>query len=169
MKVINVHKRLLKGPIEVVSELFRSLATPKDKIWPKQNWPAIRFRNGLHVGSRGGHGRIRYTIIEYKEGKSIAFSFTKPEGFLGTHELSIRSVAENTTEIVHKIEMKTTTIKAVFMWIFVIRWLHDALIEEAFDNVENQFQYSLKKTNYSVWVTLLRSAYKRKSFKTKQA
>lgn len=65
--------------------------------------------------------------------------------------------------------MNTTTLKATITWVFVIRWLHDALIEEAFDNVENYFSTKKKTSKYSVWVDLLRQVYKRKSFKIKHA
>ncbi|MEH6537503.1 MAG: hypothetical protein V7719_13985 [Psychroserpens sp.] len=166
MQVINSHKRIIHQPKEKVSELFKTLATTEDQVWPYNNWPAMRFKNGLRVGSRGGHGRIRYTIIEFQSGSRIKFEFTKPEGFNGTHELSIKGISDNTSEIAHSITMHTT-IKASFLWVFVIRWLHDALIEDAFDNVENYFSEEKKKTKYNLLVSLLRAFYKRKPFQTK--
>ncbi|WP_232730403.1 hypothetical protein [Lacinutrix sp. Bg11-31] len=65
--------------------------------------------------------------------------------------------------------MNTSTIKAMLLWIAVVRWLHDALIEDAFDKIENSHSEEKKVTKHSIWVHLLRNAYKRKSFKTKQA
>ena len=59
----------MQQPINEVSKLFNTLATENDKIWPYKNWPAIHFQDGLHVGSRGGHGIVRYTIIEYIKGE----------------------------------------------------------------------------------------------------
>lgn len=169
MKVINSHKRLLKTSETNVVTVFNTLASPEDKVWPNESWPAIRFRNGLFVGSQGGHGRIRYSILELVEGHRIKFQFTQPKGFVGTHQLSIHRISENLTEIVHEIEMNTTSIKATLLWTFAIRWLHDALIEDAFDNVENYFSVQKKTTKYSVWVGFLREAYKRNSFKIKLA
>ncbi|WP_033960546.1 hypothetical protein [Psychroserpens jangbogonensis] len=168
MRVINSHKRIIDQPEEKVSELFKTLATNEDQIWPSINWPAMRFKDGLKSGSQGGHGRIRYTIIAFEPGKHIKFEFTKPEGFNGTHELNIKAISEETTEINHLIKMNTN-LKASFLWLFMIRWLHDALIEEAFDNVENYFSEESKRTKYNFWVILLRDFYKRKSFQTKQA
>jgi len=167
MRVINIHKRKIYQPKEKVSQLFKTLATNEDQIWPYRNWPAMYFRNGLKIGSKGGHGRIRYTIVEFEAGKHIKFQFTKPEGFNGTHELNIKSTSENTTEINHIIRMHTN-FKASFLWIFVIRWLHDALIEEAFDNVEHHFSEVQIETRYNSWVSFLRGYYKRKAFQTKQ-
>lgn len=168
MKVINIHKRNIPQPKERVSQLFKTLATSKDLVWPYENWPAIRFKDGLKVGSKGGHGRIRYTIINYKAGETIKFKFSKPEGFIGTHELKIESIDTDETKISHKISTNTT-LKATFLWIFVIRWLHDALIEDAFDKVENQFSVNKKQIKRNIWVKLLRDIYKRKSVQTKHA
>ena len=168
MKVVNIHKRTINQPTEKVSQVFKTLASSKDLVWPYENWPAIRFNDGLKVGSKGGHGRIRYTIIEFIDGEYIKFQFSKPEGFNGTHELRINTINNASTELIHKINAKTT-LKASFLWVFVIRWLHDALIEDAFDKVENYFGTNPKKTEHNLWVKLLREIYKRKSFKTKYA
>lgn len=62
-----------------------------------------------------------------------------------------------------------TSFKATLLWVFVIRWLHDALIEDAFDKVENYFTTNKKVTNYNFWVKRLREAYKRQSYQTKTA
>ncbi len=168
MQVINIHKRTLHQPREKVSLLFKTLATSEDLIWPYENWPAIRFKEGVKIASKGGHGRIRYTIIDFKAGKNIKFQFSKPDGFNGTHELKIESINKDVTEISHEIRVNTS-FKATFLWIFVIRWLHDALIEDAFDKVENYFLTDKKETKYNLWVKLLRDVYKRKSFQTKHA
>lgn len=165
MRVVNHHKRVIHQPKSEVSPLFDSLGLLEDKIWPYENWPSIRFKNGLKVGNHGRHGRISYTVIAYSAGNSILFKFTKPEGFNGTHELRIKRISEDSTEISHIIDIKTS-IKATFIWLFVIRCLHNALIVEAFDKVENYFLIKKKTTPYSIWVKILRNAYKRQSVKT---
>ncbi|MFK7782590.1 hypothetical protein [Psychroserpens sp.] len=164
MRVLNSHNRIINQPIVKVSELFKTLATPDDKIWPIKTWPAMRFKQGLKIGSKGGHGRIRYTIIEFEPGNQIKFEFTKPHGFNGTHELEIEAISENVTEIHHVIKMNTS-FKASLFWIIIIRWLHDALIEDAFDTVENYFSEEKKETKYTTWVMFLRGYYKRKAIK----
>jgi len=158
MKVINVHKRLINRPKENVSRLLETLATQNDKIWPNNKWPAIRFNDGLKMGSKGGHGIIRYTIIDYVEGEHIRFQFIKPKGFHGTHEFNIIELNPNKVEINHCIKMNTSGF-ATFTWPFAIRWLHDALIEDAFDKVENRFSTKETATKYSVWVKLLRAYF----------
>lgn len=168
MQVINIHKRTINKPKTKVSGIFKTIATYEDLVWPYENWPAIRFKDGLQVGSKGGHGSIRYIIIEFVEGDYMKFQFSKPEGFHGTHELRVKTISKDVTEISHKIEM-STSLKASFFWVFIVKWLHDALIEDAFDKVENYFYNNKKTTKYNPWVKLLREAYKRKSFQTKQA
>jgi hypothetical protein len=161
MQVLNVHKRIINQPKNRVSELLDNLSSNKDIIWPSENWTAIRFKDGLQIGSKGGHGTIRYTIVDYIEGEHLKFQFTKPEGFHGTHEFNIIEIDSNKVEINHIIKMKTSGL-AMFTWVFAIRWLHDALIEDAFDKVENLFLSEKITTNYSIWVKLLRAYFKAK-------
>ncbi|WP_407556901.1 hypothetical protein [Winogradskyella sp. 4-2091] len=168
MRVINIHTRQINEPKENVSKLFKTLATSNDLIWPYENWPAIRFKNGISIGSKGGHGTIRYTIIDYSADDFIKFEFSKPKGFVGTHEFRIKATNNTSTEISHEITT-VTTFKTALLWVFVIRWLHDALIEDAFDKVENYFSGNHKKTKYNLWVKLLREIYKRKANTTKTA
>lgn len=36
MKVINIHSRIINQPINKIAELFETLSTETDKIWPKE-------------------------------------------------------------------------------------------------------------------------------------
>lgn len=161
MKVINVHRRIINKPKTTVALVFNTLTTKEDAIWPYEKWPAIKFKEGLHIGSKGGHGPIRYTIIEYSHGESIRFRFTEPLGFNGTHELYLNEISNKETEIVHRIKMSTTFL-ATLQWLVAVRWLHDALIEDAFDKLENHFSIHKKRNKHSFWVKMLRNKYKRK-------
>ena len=51
-----------------------------------------------------------------------------------------------------------TSFKATFLWSLGIRWLHDALVEEAFDKIERRFTDMQIQTKYNVWVKFLRGA-----------
>lgn len=164
MRVVNSHKRVINQPIDTVSELFNTLTTPEDKIWPSNNWPAIRFKKGLEVGNKGGHGLIKYTVVAFEAGHHVKFKFTKPRGFNGTHEITLKPVSQHVSEIQHHIKMNTD-FRASLLWIFVIRWLHDALIEEAFDNMEDYYSSVRRQPTYHPWVNLLRKYYKRKKIK----
>ena len=161
MKVLNIHTRVINQPKSTVARLLDTLATKNDQVWPQEKWPPIRFREGLQIGAKGGHGPIRYTVTALESGRMARFTFSRPEGFDGTHELEINSLNAQQTQIKHTIAMKTHG-KAVFLWLFAIRWLHDALIEDAFDKVENQFSDQNKHTEWNLWVKLLRWGMKRR-------
>ena len=159
MKVLNIHTRVINQPKAVIDKLFKTLSTKEDKIWPKEKWPAMKFRDGLIQGARGGHGPIRYTIKQIIPSEKIEFEFTKPNGFNGIHKLELRSLDGTKTEVKHTIDADTN-IGASIQWLIGIRWLHDALIEDAFDKIENQFSKEKKKTNWNLWVRILRKFLK---------
>ena len=161
MKVLNIHKRIINQPKTNITKLLETLATENDKIWPNEKWPAMRFKEGVKIGSKGGHGPIRYSIEKYSN-DLIQFRFSKPYGFNGIHKFEISALSEEETEIKHTIEMHTVG-KATFLWLFVIRSLHNALIEDAFDKLENNFLEKQKSTKWNFWVKFLRKQMAKKS------
>ncbi|MEL6591691.1 MAG: hypothetical protein AAFQ68_16485 [Bacteroidota bacterium] len=158
MKVRNVHRRLISQPQTQVASLIATLASKNDQVWPHENWPRMRLKDGLQIGSEGGHGPIRYRVTDYSPPHLIAFTFQQ-KGFIGAHLLETTSVNETHTEIKHIIEMRTEGL-GTLSWLFAVRWLHDALIEDAFDKVENLLTGSHKRTPWSLWVRLLRKTLK---------
>lgn len=155
MKIINIHERIITQPLEVVVPLLNTLATEQDQIWPKEQWPGMRLDKGLAIGSRGGHGPIRYHIDDYVPGELVQFRFEQPKGFDGVHRLTISATDDNQTKLHHIIDMHTS-FTGTIAWLFAIRWLHDALIEDAFDKVENRFTEVTKRTAWNWWVRALR-------------
>ncbi|MFN0275322.1 MAG: hypothetical protein ACKVPJ_06235 [Chitinophagales bacterium] len=160
MKVLNIHKREIQQPKTAIASLLKTLASDNDRMLATDKWPPMKLDKGLQVGSKGGHGPIRYCLSEYQPEKSITFQFTMT-GFHGFHRFDINELAPNKTELSHIIDM-TTTGSATFKWALAIRWLHDALIEDAFDKVENQFTKDKKSSKWSLWVRVLRKILKRK-------
>jgi hypothetical protein len=145
MKVLNIHRRTLNYPKSKVTELLKTLSTENDKIWPNENWPEMKFKNGIQVGAKGGHGPIRYTVEKYNPQEIIQFRFSKPTGFIGVHKFEINELGNEKTEIIHTIDMNTKG-KGILIWAFVIRPLHNALIEDGFDKLENNFSGNQKST-----------------------
>lgn len=160
MKVNNIHQRIIQQPKEKLVELITTLATDQDRVWPSKQWPPMRFKEGLQVGAKGGHGPIKYTVEVLENHERFQFRFTQPKGFHGFHSLEINAIAPNRTEIKHVLRMKTSG-TGTFSWLLVYRPLHDALIEDAFDKVENQFTDQTKRTSWSFWVRFLRNTLKR--------
>jgi len=138
-----------------VSNLFGTLATKEDQVWPYEKWPRMKFEDGLQKGAKGGHGPIRYSVDKYEPNELIQFKFSKPKGFNGIHRFEISGIENTKTELKHTIEMTTSGI-GTLTWIIAIRWLHDALVEDAFDKVEKYFTREKKSTEWNLWVKILR-------------
>lgn len=161
MKVINIHTRTILQPKAELEKLFATLASDDDKMLATHKWPPMKLDKGLAVGSKGGHGPIRYHVTEFEAGNRIRFQFDLP-GFNGFHEFLLKATSPQSTELRHEIRMETSG-KATPQWFLAIRWLHDAFIEDAFDKVENHFSNTKKRTEWSSWVRLLRKIMKPKS------
>lgn len=159
MKILNIHTRIIDQPKSKISPLLATLSTSNDVIWPREKWPPMRFKEGLKVGANGGHGPIRYSIEKYIPGDLIQFRFTQPAGFDGVHRFEIIEMEEERTQIKHILEANTN-LKAYLSWSLAIRWLHDACVEDAFDNLENYFLTEKKSSNWSWWVNLCRNFFK---------
>ena len=154
MRVTNIHQRILHYPDQEVGNLLQTLASDNDQMLATHKWPPMRLDNGLQVGSRGGHGPIRYWVKAYETGRSVTFQFDM-KGFDGTHQFTIQAIEADKTQIKHLIKMKTSG-WATLKWVLAIRWLHDAFIEDAFDKVENNLSGSNKRAEWSKWVIFLR-------------
>ena len=110
------------------------------------NGPKMKFKEGMKVGAKGGHGPIRYTIDKYIPGELIQFQFTQPKGFDGIHKFEMTELADNRVKLTHTIDMHTSGMGTI-SWAIGIRWLHDALLEDLFDKMENQFSTKHKKND----------------------
>ena len=115
-------------------------------------WSPIELDKGLQVGSKGGHGLIKYFVTEYHPEKSITFQFDMT-GFEGFHRFSLIQLGSDKTELSHTINM-TTTGSATLKWALAIQWLHVAYIEDGFDKVEDHFKME-RRSNWSFYVRLV--------------
>ena len=161
MNVLNIHKRTIQQPKDKVTALLKTLSTENDKIWPKEKWPPMKFKAGIQENAKGGHGPIRYSVEKYTPNEIIQFRFLKPSGFNGIHKFEIRELSEEQTEITHTIDMKTAG-KGTLIWLLAIRSLHNALIEDGFDKLENHFSEHKKNTQWNFWVKFLRKQLSKK-------
>ena len=84
----NHHSRTLHSTMAKAEPLLARLGTDQDALWPRERWPAMRFKEGLRPGAQGGHGPIRYTV-EHVDARNVRFRFTGPEGFHGWHGLDV--------------------------------------------------------------------------------
>lgn len=160
MKVINIHKRQISQPKTELAKLFKTLASDNDMMLAIDKWSPMKLDKGLQVGSKGGHGPIKYFVTDYQQNNSITFQFDL-KGFDGFHKFEIAETEPNKTQLTHIIDL-TTSGSATLKWALAVRWLHDAYIEDAFDKVENHFTIDKKKSEWTMWVKILRKIMKPK-------
>lgn len=137
--VKNVHTRELNASLSEAGPLIDCLASKDDLLWPVKCWPPMKLDRPLGVGAAGGHGPSGYVVEEYRQGIYIRFRFTGPPGFIGTHAFDIEEVGPERVRIRHVIDMRVEG-SGWFTWNFFARWLHDALIEDAFDRAREYLE-----------------------------
>jgi hypothetical protein len=131
----NVHERTIAAPAARVGALLDTLASADDKFWPHENWPSVKFNLPLEVGAIGGHGTGPYTVSSYTPGQHIRFEFGA--GRLGFHEFRVQQIDDTTCLLRHMTNARLK-FNSAWRWYFLIRPLHNALIEDLFDKVEGQ-------------------------------
>ncbi|MCB1167414.1 MAG: hypothetical protein KDK37_13690 [Leptospiraceae bacterium] len=161
MKVKNVHERRISGSGESMERIFESLGTRNDCIWPR-NWPPMRLKPSKGNLGRGGHGPIRYRVIEHVRGKRIVFEFEQEglsRGLVGVHYFELLTEGNGEFIIRHVIDVRLRW-PAFLLWPILIRPLHDALLEDALDNFESAVSAMPEnaKSVHSPYVSLLRMA-----------
>lgn len=157
MRVGNVHSRVFSADsLDRVGAVIDSLAGDDDRLWPRENWPAMRLDRPLAVGATGGHGPIHYHVSEYQPARRVRFAFRRPAGLVGYHEWEARAVPAG-YELRHRLVANTvgwTRLSWPLMW----RWLHDALVEDALDKAAANLGCREPRSSWSMYVRMLRRA-----------
>lgn len=155
----NVHEREIAADAEWVGELMNSLASNWDRLWPRDEWPAMRFDRPLGIGAVGGHGPVRYVVEAFSPGRSVTFRFTGPVGFDGSHGFSVTAVGDRSSVLRHELVMRVSG-GARVTWPLFFRPLHDALIEECLDRAASAAGHPpAVPARRSWWTKLLRSPW----------
>ncbi len=132
MRLNNVHERPLP-PGNTPGSLIDGLAGEHDQLWPHDRWPPMRFDGGLSVGNQGGHGPVRYEVLEHQPGRIARFRFTGPPGLIGEHRYELTHTNEGTALLRHTLVGHTEG-RMRWQWPLIFRPLHDALIEDSLDH-----------------------------------
>ena len=133
----NVHERRIEGPPAAVGALMDSLASSDDRLWPWRRWPRMRLDRGLEIGSKGGHGPVRYAVARHEPLRLVAFAFTPAFGVVGEHRYEVLPHPGGGTLLRHVLEGRPVGWMRLG-WPLCFRWLHDALIEDSFDRAQSQ-------------------------------
>ncbi|WP_460717695.1 SRPBCC family protein [Nocardia heshunensis] len=154
--VRNVHSRVIAADAGAVGRLLDTLASDDDRLWPVDQWPAMRFDRPLAVGAVGGHGPIRYTCVKYVPGREVTFRFQSPRGFDGTHGFRVEELDATHTRLTHELLMRTHGSDRL-AWPLLWRPMHDALLEDSLDLAETALVPGTPpRSHHSAYVRLLR-------------
>jgi hypothetical protein len=157
----NVHERALDAPPTEIGTLIDGLASDGDRLWPSDRWPPMRLDRPLGVGASGGHGSIRYAVSDYEPWRRVRFRFDPRLGLVGHHEFEVAS-RPGRTVLRHTLGA-TLRGRMRIAWPLILRWLHEALIEDALDRAETVTMGApVRRRRWSPWVRLLRTALRGK-------
>lgn len=149
------HERIVSLSLSDLTARMHSLATTDDQLWPRR-WPRMRLDRGLVEGSAGGHGPIRYSVDHYLPGREIQFRFDPSVGLSGVHRFQFEPV-ETGVRVSHTLLADPSGWMRV-AWPVAIRWLHDALIEDALDQLASPPHVR----PFTPWVRALRRGLSRR-------
>jgi hypothetical protein len=159
----NFHARSLPATREQIGGLVDALAGPDDPLWPTDHWPPMRFDRPLGVGAEGGHGAVRYTVVGYIPGEWIRFQFNGSGGLVGFHEVTVRPDGADRVELSHLLAAAGRG-RALLRWALVMRWLHDACVEEMLDRAEFAATGAVRNpVRWGLHVRLLRRVMRRRT------
>lgn len=158
----NVHSREVRRDAAWLDREIARIAEPEGLLWPSALWPPLTLDRPLGIGAVGGHGPIPYTVVDYEPGRRVVFEFDPAFGLVGTHSFVVTPSARPEMSVLrHEIAARTSG-TATLAWVFAIRWLHDALIEDLLDRAEfDEDQLPTPGANWSPWVRVLRSRRRR--------
>lgn len=157
----NVQHRVIAAPIADLGHLVDEIADRDRSVWPSRQWPRLTFDNGLRPGSDGGHGPIRYAVASHDPGRRLLMDFAPGSGLNGWHEIVLVPEpgpdGDGRTRLVHTISA-TTSGRMRVLWPLAVRWFHEALMEDLFDNAERRVTGTLtgQPARWSLWVRALR-------------
>lgn len=131
--ICNVHRRVLRVPVDEGEALLQSLASHEDRLWPGDKWWPQRFEGGLVPGAKGGHGPVKYKV-ESVAARSVVYQFPSKGWFRGTHRFDLVPHADGCA-LVHTLEGRLHG-RGWLLWPLLVRPLHDALLEDVLDRAE---------------------------------
>jgi hypothetical protein len=158
MKIFNRHDRIIPATQEAVGTVLDSLSGPNDALWPRASWPPMQLDRALSVGAAGGHSLVRYRVCEYVPGRRASFRF-EPEGMMdGVDGRHFFEIVPRRGHVVIRHDLEGDCDFAMWLkWTFIVKPLHNSLIEDAFDQVESRFRgTAVKRSHWGPWVRFLR-------------
>ena len=155
-RIHNIHTREIAAPATVVGEMLDTVGSADDRLWATDIWVAepVVFDRPLGVGAEGGHGSIRYSVVEYEPGRRIVFEFSPGGGLSGTHRFELEALGPHRSRLTHVLEAETSRWMRPVVPV-LIGW-HDAMVETALDGAELGATGSLeRRTRIPLWLRIV--------------
>lgn len=103
----------------------------------------------------GGHGVVRYHAVAHEPGRSVTWRFDDGVGIEGTHRLEVLAGNGEGPVLRHTTECRMSGSMRL-LWPVVVRWLHDACLEELLDQAEAALTNSqVEPRRHGWWVRFL--------------
>ncbi len=161
MKVRSEHERVMTGSIKQVADIVKTYGSSNDRMHPHELWPKTQMEGPDGppvVGRIAQRAAVRFVMTSYEIGPRVHYSwkFLEPAGFEGYHQADVHEIGNGKLLFKTFIDMETRGLKATLLWLFVMRFLHHAVVEDCFDKIERQLGGSPPGHRWSVWVKVLR-------------
>lgn len=148
----NVHERTINAPAQVLAPLLDGLGGDGDRLWPGEHWVPMVLDRPLAVGADGGHGAIRYRVVEYEPGRRVRFLFHPSTGIAGIHELSVEELGAQRCRVRHVLLGRAHG-RMRLLFPVLVEPLHDAVIEDLLDNAEREATGGVRRpARHPAWV-----------------
>lgn len=158
MKIFNRHDRIIPAEHDAVGFVLNSLSGPEDALWPREVWPPMILDSALKVGAAGGHGPVRYRVSEYIPGLRAVFQFDSTGLMGGVDGRHYFEVVPRRRHVIIRHDLEGNCNLGMWLkWTFLVKPLHNTVIEDAFDKVESRFSgTAVKRSHWGPWVRFLR-------------
>jgi hypothetical protein len=152
----NAHQREIDAPAELIGHALDGLGRPGDLLWPSPQWLPMELDRPVSVGASGGHGPVRYEVVEHEPGRRVRFEMRPTVGLHGYHELMVEPLGERRCSVRHEVVGHASG-SMRFVWPLAVRPLHDAVVEDLLDNGERIGTGGVASpAHWSWWVRCLR-------------
>ena len=158
MKIFNRHDRIIPAEQDAVGSVLNSLSGPEDALWPREVWPPMVLDSALKVGAAGGHSAVRYRVSEFVPGRRAVFQFDRAGLMGGVDGRHYFEIVPRRGHVIIRHDLEGDCDLGMWLeWTFLVKPLHNAVIEDAFDKVESRFSgTAVKRSHWGSWVRFLR-------------
>lgn len=150
----NMHERFLAAEPAAVGAFLDTLGSDQDTVWLGDDWWPMVLDRPLEVGASSGHADTRYTVDLHEPGRRVVFRFDPACGLSGSHAFEAEP-CQGGVVLRHDLTARPLG-RNRLLYPLVIRPIHDAMVEDAFDRIHERVVPGRTQTPWSPYVRLLR-------------